>query len=234
MASLTLRELYFSPWSERVRWVLELKGLPYARHAYQPLPDEEELRRTTGIATTPVLFADGELVGDSDAAVDWAEKERPTPALLPSDPRQRAAVRALELTATEVLAPTGRLVMIGRWLAANVQPLGDHFAAKYHWSKDAEARGIATLRRALPELAGAVARSPYLVGDAFTRADLTLACMLTPILGPPPDDLFVVDEPIRAMFRLPIADDAAGGPLRAWRDELYRRHRGGRVVPAAA
>jgi hypothetical protein len=44
----------------------------------------------------------------------------------------------------------------------------------------------------------------------------------------------VVDEPIRAMFRLPIADDAAGGPLRAWRDELYRRHRGGRVVPAAA
>jgi len=234
MASLTLRELYFSPWSERVRWVLELKGLPYARRAYQPLADEEELRRTTGIATTPVLLADDKVVGDSDAAVDWAESERPTPALLPADPRQRAAVRALELTATEVLAPAGRLIMIGGWLAANVQPLGNHFAAKYHWSTDAEARGTTTLRRALPELARAVDGGSYLVGDAFTRADLTLACMLTPILGPPPDELFAIDGPIRAMFRLPIADEPAAAPLRKWRDGIYRRHRGGRVVPAAA
>jgi glutathione S-transferase len=234
MAALTLWELYFSPWSERVRWVLELKGLPYTRRGYRPLSDEDELRRTTGIATTPVLLADGEVVGDSDAAVDWAEAARPAPALLPADPRQRAAVRALELTATEVLAPSARLVMIGRWQAANVQPLGDHFAAKYHWSSDAEARGVATLRRALPELADAVARGPYLVGDTFTRADLTLACMLTPVLGPPPEELFALDESVRTMFRLPTGSGPEAAPLRAWRDETYRRHRGGRVVPAAA
>jgi len=234
MASLLLRELYFSPWSERVRWVLELKGLPYARCAYQPLADEDELKRTTGIATAPVLLADGKVLGDSDAAVDWAESERPAPALLPAGARERAAVRALELTATEVLAPAGRLIMIGGWLAANVQPLGNHFAAKYHWSAEAEARGTATLRRALPELARAVAGGGYLVGDAFTRADLTLACMLTPVLGPPPDELFAIDAPIRAMFRLSLGDDPAVAPLRAWRDETYRRHRGGRVVPAAA
>ena len=141
MATLTLWEIYFSPWSERVRWVLELKDLPYTRRPYRPIADEDELKRTTGIATAPVLLFDGRVVGDSDAAVDWAEQARPTPPLLPADPRQRAAVRALELAATEVLAPTGRLVMIGKWQAAGLQPLGDYFAAKYHWSPEAEARG---------------------------------------------------------------------------------------------
>ncbi len=234
MARLELWDIYFSPWSERVRWALELKGLPYTRRPYQPLADEEELCRTTGIATAPVLLADGRVVGDSDAALEWIEATRPTPALMPSDPRQRAAVRALELMATEVLAPAGRLVMIGKWKAANVQPLGDHFAAKYHWSPEAEARGLATLQTVLPELARAVTPGPYLVGDAFTRADLTLACMMTPVLGPLPDELFALGEPIRSLFGLPIGKDPVVAPLRAWRDDIYRRHRGGRVVPEAA
>ena len=234
MPALTLWDIHVSPWSERARWVLELKGLPYTRRPYQPLAEEDELRRTTGIATAPVLLADGRVVGDSDAAVEWAENTRPTPTLLPADPRQRAAVRSLELLATEVLAPSGRLVTIGGWRAANLQPFADHFAAKYHWSKEAEARAVATLERTLPDLANAVAASPYLVGDAFTRADLTLACMLTPILGAPPEELFALDEQTRAMFRLPIGKDPRLAPLRAWRDETYRRHRGGRVVPAAA
>jgi glutathione S-transferase len=234
MTTLTLWEIYFSPWSERVRWVLELKGLPYTCRPYQPLADEDELKRATGIATAPVLLADGRVVGDSDAAVEWAEATRPAPALLPADPRRRAAVRAFELTATEVLAPGSRLGMIGRWQAANLQPLGNHFAAKYHWSPEAEARAMATLRTALAELARAVAAGPYLVGDAFTRADLTLACMLAPILGLPSDELFAVDDRMRAVFGLPLGEEPAVSPLRAWRDEVYRRHRGGRVVPRAA
>ena len=232
MHGLTLWDIYLSPFSERVRWVLELKGLAYTRRPYQPIADEDELRRTTGISTAPVLVYDGRVVGDSDAAVDWAEETRPTPALLPADPRQRAAVRSLELMATETLAPAGRLFMIGQWQAAKFQPFADHFAAKYHWSKEAEARAVATLERTLPELANAVAASPYLVGDAFTRADLTIACMLTPTLGAPPDDLFALDDQMRALFKLPIGKDPRLAPLRAWRDETYRRHRGGRVVPA--
>jgi glutathione S-transferase len=234
MQGLTLWEIYVSPYSERVRWVLELKGMPYGRRQYQPIADEDELRRTTGIDTTPVLLADGMVVGDSDAAVDWAERVRPTPTLLPADPRRRAAVRGLELMATETLAPAGRLVAIGQWHAAGLQPFADHFAAKYHWSKEAEARALTTLERTLPDLANAVAASPYLVGDAFTRADLTVACMLTPILGAPPDDLFALDEQMRGMFKVPLGKDPRVAPLRAWRDATYRRHRGGRVVPAAA
>ena len=129
--NLELIELYPSPFSERVRWVLEIKRLPYRRRSYQPLVGEAELREQTGQTTVPVFFADGELIGDSNAAVDWIETHQPAPPLLPTDPTQRLQVRAVELAATEALAPWARLGFIGRAKALDLQPLADHFATKY-------------------------------------------------------------------------------------------------------
>lgn len=233
MAHLELIELYPSPWSERVRWALEWKRVPYARRAYQPLAGEEELRRSTGLSTVPVLLADGEVVGDSDAALAWLEARHPLPPLVPEDPRLRAQTRVWEIAATETLAPAARLVTIGRWKARGMQPFADHFGAKYGWSPGEEKRTARLLDTLVADLARAVAASPYLVGDGFTRADLTVACMLAGVIGIPPDELFAIDESMRAMFGLLPEEDPAVAPLRAWRDGIYRRHRGGRVTPAA-
>jgi glutathione S-transferase len=234
MAQLDLLELYPSPWSERVRWVLEAKGLPYARRTYQPIAGESELVRTTGLRTVPVLFADGQVIGDSNAALDWLEATYPRPALLPAGPLARAQVRALEIMATETIAPAARLVMIGHFKELGLQPLADHFATKYGWDQAAEADADRLLRTVLVDLSFAVADAPYLVGPGFTRADLTLACMLTPVLGAPADELFELDAGFRSMFGIPFGRDERLAPLRAWRDGIYRRHRGGRVMPAAA
>lgn len=230
--ALELIELYASPWSERVRWVLDLKGVPYARRDYQPIAGEAELRRTTGSATVPVLLADGEVIGDSDAAVEWLEARHPGPPLMPREPVSRARVRAFEVAATEALAPLARLGFIGRFKKKDMQPLADHFAAKYGWSPEAEARGERLLRSVLADLAAAVAASPYLVGDSLTRADVTVAAMLAAPLGHPEDDLFALEPFMRGMFGLPLREEPALVPLRRWRDELYRRHRGRRVEPA--
>jgi glutathione S-transferase len=75
------------------------------------------------------LFADGTMIGDSNAAVDWVEAHHPAPALLPADPVLRAQVRAFEVAATETLAPCARLAWIGRVKAMQLQPIADHFAA---------------------------------------------------------------------------------------------------------
>jgi glutathione S-transferase len=231
MSRLELLELYPSPFSERVRWALEAARLPYKRRDYEPLAGEQELVRTTGHNTVPILFCDGEVVGDSNAALDWVAAHHPGRALLPPEPTARAQVRAWELAATEGLAPAARLVMIGGYRAAGVQPLADHFSAKYHWSEAAQRQADALLSSVLPELTAAVQKSPHLVGDGFTRADLTVACMLAPVLGLPPDDLFALDEGMRGMFGLPLAGEPALAPLHAWRNETYRRHRGHRVLP---
>ncbi len=228
---LELLELYLSPWSERMRWVLDLKGLPYRRRSYQPIVDEAELRQKTGMTTAPVLFADGEVIGDSDVSVDWLEIHHPSPALLPADAALRAQVRVFELAATEALAPCARLAWIGRVKAMNLQPIADHFAAKYSWSPEAEARGARLVRVLLADLTPHVAAHGYLVGDAFTRADVTVATMLAGAFGHPPDELFELEPALRSIFEPPTVDPALT-PLRRWRDDLYRRHRGRRVVPA--
>jgi glutathione S-transferase len=179
-----------------------------------------------------VFYADGELIGDSNAAVDWIEAHRPAPPLLPTDPAQRMQVRAVELAATEALAPWARLGFIGRAKALGLQPLADRFAAKYGWSPEREARSGKVLRALLDDLTQTLATRRYLVGDALTRADVSVAAMLATVFGHPPDDLFTLDAPMRSMFGLPIGDDPELATLRRWRDDLYRRYRGGCVVPA--
>ena len=88
------------------------------------------------------------------------------------------------------------------------------------------------LRAFLDDLNETLATGSYLVSDTLTRADVTVAVMLATVFGHPPDDLFVLDAPMRSMFGLPCGDEPALEPLRRWRDDLYRRHRGGRVAPA--
>ena len=229
---LELIELYPSPYSERVRWVLESKRLPYRRRNYQPIAEEAALREKTGLSTVPVLFADGELIGDSNAAVEWIEKQQPSPALLPAGAAERSQIRAFELAASEALAPWARLAFIGNAKKMDIQPLADHFAAKYGWTPEKEAAGGKLLRALLGDLSQAVEGRRYLVGDTFSRADVTVAAMLATVFGHPADDLFALEAPMRTMFGLPFGDEPAFGALRRWRDDLYRRHRGGRVVPA--
>ena len=150
---------------------------------------------------------------------------------MPADSAKRAQIRAFELAATEALAPWARLGFIGRAKALGIQPLADHFVAKYGWTAQREASTNELLRELLTDLTRALEGQSYLVGDALTRADVTVAAMLATVFGHPADDLFALDDAMRSMFGLPLGDEPAFGALRRWRDDLYRRHRGGRVVP---
>jgi glutathione S-transferase len=46
----------------------------------------------------------------------------------------------------------------------------------------------------------------YLVGETFSRADLTTAAMLM-VLRPAPDELFVFPAPMRPFYTEPLAED---------------------------
>jgi glutathione S-transferase len=231
MANLEVIELYGSPFSERLRWALTCKGASHTRRPFVPIAGEAEHRKATGIATAPVLLADGKVVGDSNRALEWLEEAVAKPPLVPESASERAQVRAWEAFASEVLAPYARLTAIGKFKQLGIQPLADHFAAKYHWSEDAEARALAFLTDVLPDLARATAGGGYLVGGGFTRADLTVATMLATVFGHPDDELFQLDAGMRPMFGMALGEDPALAPLRRWRDEMYRRHRGERVTP---
>jgi glutathione S-transferase len=236
MNTLRLLHIHTSPFSERVRWVLELKRLSYASEAYAVVVGEERLATETGQRHVPVLFVDDVPLPDSTAIVDWLETFAPEPCLMPESLAAAAEVRLYEELANAVLAPEGRQLVIGRMLAVKNERLasaGRHLATKYGHSDFGEARARAAAQRALGILAARVARGPYLVGDRFSRADLTVAAMLLDIV-PPDESLFVCDPPfMRMMMSDPLLGaDALFAPVFAWRDRIYREHRGGVVSPA--
>jgi glutathione S-transferase len=132
-----------------------------------------------------------------------------------------------------VLGPQARMLIIGHALqssAPELQQGGRYFAQKYQHSAYAEEHAKATIERILTILKYALEGRQYLVGESFTRADVTTASMLL-LVSPPPDELFVFPAAMRPMYTAPMASDPRFAPILAWRDKMYRKHRGEAVKP---
>jgi len=233
MSKTKLITMYLSPWSERVRWALAFKHLPYEKQNYQPGVDEEELKKLTGQNQVPVLVTDGKVIPDSTAILEWLEASVPEPALLPKAEKDRAQVTLWEELMLGVVGPQGRTLISGRLLRSSdpeMRQAGQFFGGKYGHSPYAEEQAKLTVKRILVSLKQTLNGRQYLVGDTFTRADMTTASMLM-VLRPAPDDFFVFPEHIRPMYIEPVAADPAFSEVFVWRDEMYRRHRGEVVKP---
>ncbi len=225
--SIRLISMYLSPWSERVRWALAFKGVPYEKENYEPGADEEKIKKLTGQAMVPVMLADGEVIPDSTAILEWLEAAMPEPALLPRSEKDRAQVALLEELMIGVLGPQARTLISGRLLRSSepaMKQRGQYFGGKYGHSEYAEEQARLSVKRILISLKQMLSGRQYLVGESFSRADLTTACMLM-LVKPAPDELFFLPAPARPIYAEPIAEDSAFAPVFAWRDQMYQRHR---------
>jgi len=225
--------MYASPWAERVRWALNYKGVPYEKQNYQPGVDEEAVKKLTGQAQVPVLLVNGTVIPDSTAILNWLEEYKPQPALIPAADKDRAQVMMWEELMDGVLGPQARMLIIGHFLRSSepeLQQGGRYFAQKYQYSSYAEEHAKVTIERILTILKHALDGCQYLVGDVFTRADVTAASMLL-LVNPPPDEHFLFPASIRPMYTVPLTPDLPFAPIFAWRDKMYRKHRGEAVKP---
>jgi glutathione S-transferase len=228
MDTIKLILLYTSPYSERVRWAFTFKGVPYEKKDYQPGVDEEEVKKLTGQAQVPVMLINGEIIPDSTVILNWLEGYRPQPALMPTTDKGRAQVILWEELIGGALVPQARILVIGRCLRAEqpeLQQRGSYFGDKYRHSQKAEEQARGTVERVLTGLKHTLEGQNYLVGDTFTRADLFAACSLN-LLKPAPDDLFLLPASTRQMYVEPLAEDPGFAGIFAWRDQMYRKHRG--------
>src|SRR6185437_155053 len=233
MSTIKLIQMYASPWAERVRWALNYKGVPYEKQNYQPGVDEEAVKKLTGQAQVPVLLVNGTVIPDSTAILNWLEKFKAQPALMPASAKDRAQVMMWEELMDGVLGPQARMLIIGQFLQSSepeLQQGGRYFAQKYQHSAYAEEHAKLTVERILTVLKHALDGRQYLVGDAFTRADVTAASMLL-LVNPPPDELFLFPASMRPMYTVSLTPDLPFAPIFAWRDKLYRKHRGEAVKP---
>jgi len=129
-SKLRLYHYWRSTSSWRVRWALAHKGIPCEYVAVNLLDDETdrpEHRARNPMGYVPVLDADGRLLTESVAMLEWIEELWPAPGLLPRDPWLKARTRALVEIINAGTQPVQNLSVLER--------LSDDPAARKAWAQ---------------------------------------------------------------------------------------------------
>ncbi len=246
---LELLGLPYSPWTEKARWALDVRKVPYRYRVYQPLIGELELRlktrRVVGVVTVPLLSdGQGGLYDDSAKIARFADTQGEGPLLFPPEheaaitrwielsERGLAAVRVLalerQLLDDEALAemvPPGLRKRFGG-LAPSLGAFGLRRTLRKYGAGGRtldQHRQIA--RAALSEVRAALRDSPSspktLLGS-FTFADIAVTQILG-FVSPPSFGLKLGKASRRGFTDQMLAQEFAD--VVAWRDALYESYR---------
>jgi glutathione S-transferase len=198
-----------SHYCEKARWALDRGGLPYREQPHVQGIHRLAARRAGGGSTVPVLVTDGEVLGESEQILAWADRQVPEERrLFASSPAERKQQLLLCRRFDEKLGPHGRRLMYVHMLRQrrlavqfNNQGVPRWEARLVRWGWPAITRFIARVLGITPGIETedeAVVTSEfdhaaqlladgrsYLCGERFSAADLTFAALAAPMLVPP-------------------------------------------------
>lgn len=235
-----------SHFSEKVRWALDWKNIPHRRRP----PARMYLLQAwwaTGQGKLPILFLGDRAIADSTRIIAAIEERFPEPPLYPRDPAERERALALEDFFDEGLGPAIRAAVVTplfrndpdvalRMLTTGMPEAAHQMLSRFlrvfpafyrfrHAIDDANLENDrATVRAALDRIEAERRGREYLVGDAFSVADLTAAALLGVLLRPPE-----LEYPSRVALPPYVEEYRAGvmeHPAARWAMEVYRRCRG--------
>lgn len=160
---------YRSSTSYRVRIALNLKGVEYENVPValdEGAQHEDEYRRLNPMGAVPALETDEGVVLQSPAILEYLEERYPEPALLPSDRRGRAQVRAMAALVACDIHPLNNLRVL-KYLRGE---LGADRAAVSAWYAHWISKGFEPLERMVAAESG----GEYCHGEAPSIADVCL------------------------------------------------------------
>lgn len=236
----------FSNFNEKARWALDFKGIPHHRRSLMP-GGPRAMSFARGDGTLPVLDLDGKRIVDSTAIIAALEERQAEPAIYPADEEARRRALELEdffdehaghdmrrvgfselrgnldygLAFMTTDQPRARAAVGRLGLRAAFPVVWRYMSSRYAFNEEAVKRSRMTIVEALDRIEAERAGGDYLVGDAFTVADLTAAALLYPLVWPR-EYQYELPEPPRWEFLQPFENHPALG----WITETWHRHRG--------
>jgi glutathione S-transferase len=227
-----------SHYCEKARWALDRAGIAYEERRHLPALHRVAVKRAGGKLTVPVLVCDDVgVLAESAEIVEYADERAPAGrGSIPEDPAHAAQARALAGDYDERLGPATRLWVYHRMIPHPKLVTASMAAGVPAWQR-------ATFRVGNRALGAVIARvltinddtavdaerefraifaavddrladgRRYLVGDAFSIADLTFAALSAPLVAPP-----------QYGVRLPAVDELPPGMA-----DMVREHRATRA-----
>jgi glutathione S-transferase len=177
-------KLYYQPlstFSRRVRMQLLEKDLSVEEQLVRMEQGEHKsdaFRKLNPYGRVPVLVDDELVLYESSAIMEYIEQRQPTPALLPTDAKQRALVSMhVKLCDLEV-GTHGRALFFPR-----------RFFPRERWNVAEQDHARAAIAAHLAIVSAQLGEREYLVGEHFSLADLAY-CIVTPFVS-----LFELEPP---------------------------------------
>lgn len=242
--NITLHQFSSSHYNEKARWALDYKGIEHLRESYLPGPHMHSIKKLTnkGVSTTPLLQAE-DIVQGSAAIIDYLEQHYPEQKLYPEHvdealnwqrrldaelgPAVRTVVFAVLLEEPGHLCQTfaGNKPLLKQLTYRTMLPLLLPIIKKANGADSQEdiKRAQEVTDQYLNEIANAVAKTGYLVGDGFTVTDLTAAALLAPTSNVDHPDMKRPQPVTQTLVSLLAA--YAEHPAISWVKIMYAKHR---------
>ena len=243
---LELYQFELSQYSEKVRLILDYKGLEYRKIEVTPGVGQIELMQKSGNGQVPVLKDGSTYIGDSTEIAFYLDRKYPERPIIPEDPLEKGQCLLIEEWADASIGLKGRKAFIGALnqyqnFRASVLPkevpdlvknivsaipgeLLDVLGTGVGLGGDAVKEANKCLQQDLEALSLILQNRPYLVGDSPTLADLAVAG-LSIILKFPDGDYLDIPEQLKGKGIPGLADNIIYDPFFAWRDRVYAQYR---------
>lgn len=196
---LTLYHAMHSTCSQKVRICLFEKGLEFDSRLVD-LANKEQLApdylKLNPNGVVPTLVHDGEPVTDSSVICEYLDEQFPQAPLAPPDALGRARMRAWlrfidEVPTAAVRVPSFNGAFLYRFRGmdmerfrkeqADVRPLRKHFYRRMGPTGFSEAdveASVEQIARTVERMEEALVRGPWLLGERYTMADITVAPLI--------------------------------------------------------
>ncbi|MEL6221022.1 MAG: glutathione S-transferase family protein [Cyanobacteria bacterium J06627_8] len=243
---LELYQFEMSHYAEKIRLILDYKGLDYRKIEVTPGVGQLDVYQLSGQRQVPVLKDESNVIADSTAIAFYLDKAYPDRPIIPTDAKQRGLCLMMEEWADESIGLNGRKVMISAFgknpdfRTAALPAQTPDFLKNLVGTVPSEAfdflgmgvgLGPDTIRAAqtaleqdLEALNLLLLESPYLLGDTPTLADFAVAGLMM-YLKFPGGNYLDIPQGLKGKGVPGLADNPEFFRVFEWRDRLYADYR---------
>ena len=240
---IILYQFAVSHYCEKIRWALDYKNIDYQCENLLPGFHRRKTRAIAKYTNVPILQHQGRVIQNSSDIINYLDMNFANNLLTPLEAENQKAALIWEYELDKDLGPHVRrycyqlllkspraliflLAQQGPWygkmLYRVVYPrIREVLRQSLQMDQNSESASLKIINRYLDRLSQVYEKSPYLVGNQFTRADLTAAALFAPLFTPAQ---YGVKWPSALPYQLQETM-AKLRPKLSWGIRLYEKHR---------